>query len=100
MYYAYVLESLKNKRFYVGSTVNLKKRFLEHNRKKGGKYSSKNGPFKLVFYEVFLNKKDALKAENFFKTGYGREVLKDKLENYLRENLGNSQVVRQRVLVP
>ena len=50
--------------------------------KKGGKYTSKNGPFKLIFYEAYLSKKDSVKAENFFKTGYGREVLKDKLENY------------------
>ena len=27
---------------------------------------------------------DAIKAENFFKSGYGREVLKDKLESYFK----------------
>ena len=29
-----------------------------------------------------LSKGDTYKAERFFKSGYGREVLKDKLKNY------------------
>jgi len=85
MWYAYVLESSKNKRFYIGSTNDLRRRFNEHNQKRGGKYTSKNAPFKILFYETFCDKRDALKAEKFFKTGYGREVLKDKLENYLKK---------------
>lgn len=82
-----ILESLKNKRLYTGSTNNLKRRFDEHNKKYGSIYTSKNAPFKLIFYEAFINKSDALKAEKFFKTGHGREVLRDKLENY-RNDIG------------
>lgn len=72
---------------YVGVTGDLKRRIDEHNSKIGGKYTKKNGPFKLVFYEAFVNKKDATKDELFFKTGYGREVLKGKLENFLKDNI-------------
>jgi putative endonuclease len=86
MWYAYVLESQKNKTFYTGVTSDLKRRVEEHNAKQGGVYTSKNGPFKLIFYEAYLNKKDAAKAELFFKSGYGREVLKGKLFYYLTEN--------------
>lgn len=82
MFYAYVLKSLKNARLYTGFTNNLKRRFKEHNDKKGGDYTSKNAPFELIFYEAYLNKQDAMKAEKFFKTGYGREALNDKLKNY------------------
>lgn len=82
MFYTYVLISLKNKRLYTGFTNDLKRRFKEHNEKRGGEYTSKSGPFELIFYEAYVNKKDAVAAEKFFKTGYGREVLKDKLKNY------------------
>ena len=84
MFYVYVLESLKNGRLYTGRTNDLKRRFKEHNSKKGGVYTSNNSPFKLIFYEAYLNKKDAVEAELFFKSGYGREVLRDKLKNYFK----------------
>jgi len=80
MYYTYVLASLKSKRLYVGYTKDLKQRLNEHNTGIGGKYSEKNKPFKLIFYEAFLAKKDAHKQEKFYKTGYGRQVLKEKIE--------------------
>ena len=82
MYYVYVLKSTKNKRLYTGLTNNLKRRFKEHNEKRGSHYTSKNAPFDLIFYEAYLNKNDAAEAEIFFKSGYGREVLKDKLKNH------------------
>ena len=80
------MENIKNRRLYIGSTQELKRRFSEHNQGRGGGYTKKQGTFKLIFYEAYKNKKDALKAEKFFKGGYGREVLKDKLENYFGEN--------------
>ncbi len=83
MWYVYVLKSYKNGKLYIGMTGNLKRRIDEHNKKIGGKYTKNNGPFKLIYYEAFLDKKDATKDELFFKSGYGREVLKGKIENYL-----------------
>ncbi|NTU46882.1 GIY-YIG nuclease family protein [Candidatus Roizmanbacteria bacterium] len=83
MFYTYVLYSLKSKRLYIGSTADLKQRFDEHNKGIGGSYTSKNIPFKLVHYEAFLSKKDAIKQERFYKTGYGREVLKEKIKESL-----------------
>ena len=85
MWYSYVLQSEKNKKLYTGVTDDLRRRFKEHNDGKGGKYTKDNRPFKLIFYEAYANKLDAHKAERFFKTGYGREVLKDKLENYFKD---------------
>lgn len=84
MFYVYTLRSVKNGRLYTGRTNDLKRRFREHNEKRGGVYTSRNAPFELIFYEAYTNKKDAVKAELFFKTGYGREVLKDKLKNYFK----------------
>jgi putative endonuclease len=80
MFYAYVLKSKKNSRFYYGSTDNLKRRFTEHNDGIGGKYTKDNRPFELVYYEAYTSYDLAKHAEKFYKTGYGREVLKSKLE--------------------
>jgi len=79
MYYTYVLKSEKNERQYVGSTDNLKRRLEEHNTGTGGAYSSKNRPFKLIYYEAYISYDLARKSERFYKTGKGREVLKEKL---------------------
>ena len=84
MYYTYILQSLKNEKLYVGYTKDLRRRFLEHNNKQGGSYTKSNAPFKIIFYEAYLNREDAVGAERFFKTGYGREVLKSKIKNYLQ----------------
>ena len=80
MWYTYVLISLKNKRLYIGYTSDLKKRLKRHNSKQGGKYTSRNSPFNLIYYEAFLTKKEAIKQEKFYKSGYGKEVLKDKIK--------------------
>jgi len=37
----------------------------------------------LVFYEAFLNRKDAAAREKYLKSGYGRQQLKDILKNSL-----------------
>jgi putative endonuclease len=80
MWYVYVLKSLKNCRLYTGFTSNLKLRVAEHNSLRGGAYTSRNGPFILMFFEAYRDKRDATKAELFWKSGYGREVLKDKIK--------------------
>jgi len=80
MFYTYILKSLNNKRLYTGSTNNLKRRFQEHNNGIGGKYTKDNRPFELLYYEAYNTYDLAKKAEKFYKTGYGKEVLKGKLE--------------------
>ncbi|MCX5706621.1 MAG: GIY-YIG nuclease family protein, partial [Candidatus Omnitrophica bacterium] len=62
MCYVYVLCSLKNNRYYIGSTNNLKRRLAEHNR--GESLSLRNkGPFKLVYCEEYAAKRDAILRE-------------------------------------
>lgn len=51
MYYVYVLKSKVDGELYIGSTKNLKKRFVEHNTKKV--FSTKNRtPLELIYYEA------------------------------------------------
>ena len=82
-YYVYVLKSEKDSLFYIGYTTNLKKRLADHN--KGKNFSTKfRRPFKLIFYESYLNKSDALRREKYFKTSPGKRVLRLILRDYLR----------------
>ncbi len=75
MYYVYILHSEKLEKKYIGSTADLKLRMKEHNFGKS-KFSSRGIPWKIIYYEAFLDKKDALREEKFLKTGKGRERLK------------------------
>ncbi len=78
MYYSYVLQSLKNKKLYKGSTSNLKERIFCHNAGKV-KYTSKYMPWVLVYFEEFNTRTEAIQREKFFKSGKGREWLKNNL---------------------
>lgn len=82
-WYTYVLLGLKDKKFYIGVTNNLKMRLLKH--KKGKIPATKwRNPLKLVYCEACINKKDAIKREKYFKTGFGRRFLNNRLENYFK----------------
>lgn len=81
MFYTYVLQSLKDYEFYTGYTNDLQKRFAEHN--KGLNDSTKHRrPFKLIYYEVCLNEKDAKQREKYLKSGRGKLFLEQRLKNY------------------
>lgn len=83
-YYIYVLFSLKDKRFYIGFTEDLKRRLTEHAT---GFVSSTKArrPLKLIHYEYFIEKADAKAREVFLKSGFGRTQLKESLKITLRK---------------
>ena len=82
MGYIYVLQSLKDKQFYVGYSNNLKKRVKDHNE--GKVYSTKfRRPLKLIYYEACLNQQDATKREKYLKTAWEKRYIKNRLKNYL-----------------
>lgn len=66
MNYVYILEC-KDGTFYTGWTNNLEKRIDMHSKGKGAKYTRGRGPVKLVHYEEFEKKSDALKREYAIK---------------------------------
>jgi putative endonuclease len=80
-YYVYILQSLKNFSLYIGYTSDLKKRFKEHNS--GLSQATKLFiPYKLIFYEAFLNRIDAKNREVYLKSGYGRKTIKKLFKRY------------------
>lgn len=85
-YYVYILESLKNNSLYIGYTSDLKERFKQHNL--GMNRATKPFiPYKLIFYEAFLNRVDAKKREVYLKSGYGRKTIKTMLSKYSKNIL-------------
>jgi len=79
MWYAYLLQSQKSGKFYIGSTKDLRKRILSHNS--GQNKSTKTDiPWKLIYCEISLNKKDTRAREKYFKSGMGRRYLKNRLK--------------------
>lgn len=87
MFYTYILlcqDSKNNRRkFYVGSTEDLKERILDHNTKSVETTKSFD-KIDLVYYEACLNKADARKRELQLKTGFGRGYIKRRLATYFK----------------
>uniref|UniRef100_UPI0040571D9B GIY-YIG nuclease family protein n=1 Tax=Agathobacter sp. TaxID=2021311 RepID=UPI0040571D9B len=64
--YAYIVRC-KDNSLYVGWTNNLEKRMKAHNEGKGAKYTKPRRPVKLVYYEVFATKQEAMSREYHLK---------------------------------
>jgi putative endonuclease len=62
MAYMYILECVDGS-YYTGSTVDLAKRFEQHQASEGAKYTSKRIPVTLAYYETFESVADAFKRE-------------------------------------
>jgi len=75
MYYAYILKSLKDLKYYYGHTEIMSKRLADHNR---GKVRATKGRRPLVFHysESFSSRAEAAKREKFFKSINGYIYLK------------------------
>jgi len=77
-WYIYVLQN-KDRKWYTGSTKDLRKRILQHNS--GKNKSTKYGiPWKLIYCEIGINQKDTRARERYLKSGMGRKYLKNRLK--------------------
>lgn len=70
----YILKSLVNNRYYIGSTQNIDRRIREHNLGKS-KYTKLTRPFELVFKAEFDSIAEARKIEYKLKSLKSRKVL-------------------------
>jgi putative endonuclease len=84
MHYVDVLRSESDYGFYIGHSANLRKRFEQH-LKGDSLATSYRGPWKLIYYEAYLEQDDALGCEKYLKSGAGRRFLKAQLRHYLRK---------------
>ena len=72
--YVYILKSLKNSRYYIGSTNDLNRRLIEHNTGKST-YTSFSKPFELVFSQEYDELTTARKTEYWLKRQKDKKII-------------------------
>jgi putative endonuclease len=80
-YFVYILKSDNFERYYIGQTSNLQNRLKEHNSKKV--FSTKPfSPWKIIHFETFTTRTEAIQREHFLKSHNGWiELLSIKRQN-------------------
>lgn len=81
MFYVYILLSEKDKRTYVGYTKDLMSRLQLHNQGRV-KATKHRRPLRIFLSEEFETEQDAKKRELWWKSGSGR----NKLKEFFRKN--------------
>ena len=85
MYYVYVLQSESDDGLYIGFSTDLRRRLKAHHDGKSFA-TSYRAPWKLIYYEAYLEEEDALGRERYLKSGGGRRFLKSQLKHHLIKN--------------
>jgi len=84
MHYVYILKSDKNDKLYIGFTDNIFRRIKEHNSKES-LATKAFAPYRLVYFEGYRSRADALKREKnlkYFGQAYRR--LKERISDSLQ----------------
>lgn len=81
MYYVYILESIKDNSLYIGYTKNLRKRLEQHNSGQS-RFTNQHRPYKLICYFAIILKEDAMRYEQYLKSGYGKRTINKLLSTY------------------
>ena len=85
VFYVYVLQSDHDHGLYIGFSTDLRRRLAEHNE--GKALSTKaRAPWRLIYYEAYIDERDALGREEFLKSGAGRSHLKKQCRAYFEKH--------------
>jgi putative endonuclease len=74
-FHVYVLQSLKDGRYYIGSTNNVTDRLKRHNEGRVSVTRNRR-PFVLVYHETYRTRGEALKRELYLKSLKGGNEFK------------------------
>jgi putative endonuclease len=85
MFYIYVLQSESDDGLYIGFSTDLRRRIKEHQEGKSFATSYRK-PWRLIYYEAYLEEEDALGRERYLKSGGGRRFLIKQLKHYLQRH--------------
>jgi putative endonuclease len=83
MFFVYLLKSLKDGKYYIGQTENLKKRLKEHNSGKN-KSTKSRVPFVLLGFEEY-NKREESRFREYQLKKYPRKK-KEFIDKLINEN--------------
>ena len=75
MYFVYIIQSINSKKFYIGYTSDLEKRLQNHNSG-ANRSTSRNKPWKIIYFEKFDDKKSAWQREQKIKKYKGGDAFK------------------------
>ena len=76
-FHVYIIESAEGYR-YTGYTPDLERRLAEHNAHTT--FSTKRGSgWHLIYSEEYSTRSEAMKRERYFKTGVGRDYLRQQI---------------------
>jgi putative endonuclease len=84
-FFVYILQSMKDFSFYVGQCDDLDWRVSKHNEGMS-KYTASKRPWRLVYFEMYATRSEALKRE--------RQIKKMKSKIYLENLISNWSVAR------
>ena len=87
MYFVYILQSQKDHSFYIGQTEDLQKRLSLHNEGKS-RYTSRKMPWKIVYFESFETRKEALEREKFLKKQKNKSFYESLINNWSGSSVG------------
>ena len=79
-WYVYVLRSIKDQMFYIGSTNDLQRRVAEHQAGKNIS-TARRLPMELLYFEGHRCKEDTIRREKYFKTTKGKVTLRQMLRS-------------------
>lgn len=80
MYYTYILISLKDNSYYIGSTSNIKERLNYHNTGRS-RYTKLKMPWNLIYFEELLTLSLARKRETQIKSWKSRKAVERLINN-------------------
>lgn len=92
-YFVYVIEC-ENGSYYIGQTEDIEVRYKQHCDGNGAKWTKANKPVRIIHYEEFTSREEAIKREHDLKTGFGRKWIKREIaadRNRQYEFLDNSE---------
>jgi putative endonuclease len=78
MNYSYVLVSERDRKFYIGSTGDLRDRLQKHNIGAVRSTAHKR-PLRLIYFEACLGVDDTFRRERYLKSGRGGHGLRQRL---------------------
>lgn len=76
IFYDYIIKSIYHSKHYFGHTSDLKRRLIEHNLGLS-KFTKKYIPWKVVYFEEFSTRSEAMRREKYFNSLAGYHWLKE-----------------------
>ena len=86
-FFVYILESTRDKSFYIGQTKDLNRRLDYHNEGLS-RFTSKLRPWKVVYFEEYQTRTEAIKRERFLKNQRNRNFYQSLINNWSGSSVG------------